>query len=394
MDRWPVRPVYVLEHHLAVLQHWWQVYRQRQLINLQGPGIDAFLLQRALSLVVVASIGMVMPAIFRAFLWLSWLWLLGLVKLSPWLAASGVAAYISRLALRPWLRKEWLDFLQQGTGTERVSCAICLESVRCNSWNRACLPCCRGSICWSCVRRHAESVIDDARPEMLCPLLPCRRVLPDVLVWTAMRREQWSWASLDVTGRLRRRKWSAYERWVLSCGLANSCAARAEDVIHCPGDDCRHMWVLPQELRRKKGEDEPKSRWNPRSWSISRHVGFYTAPVADGHDLRSVHCPKCNKDFCLLCGNPWSSPDGDTHDLKACIEHSSLFPNRHSESVKWAGAKSCPGCGVRILRSVGCNHMTCTQCGTEWCWICRSKWHPCHYSCSAGRAEGDPCAIL
>ena len=33
------------------------------------------------------------------------------------------------------------------------------------------LPCCKRTLCWACLRRHAESVIDDARPDMNCPLV-------------------------------------------------------------------------------------------------------------------------------------------------------------------------------------------------------------------------------
>jgi len=241
---------------------------------------------------------------------------------------------------------------------------------------------------------------------MLCPLLPCRKILPDVVVHTAIRRQQWSLHSLDITGRVARRKTRAYGRWSLSCGLAASCSARAEDVVHCPADDCGHMWVLPQQLRRGKASSEPQSCWNPRSWALGRRAGLYTAPSDDsGEDMRHISCPKCRLDYCLLCSCPWtaglSTGLKDSHDSKSCVEYSSAFPERRSSSgVQWAGARPCPGCGVRIIRSMGCNHMTCTQCGSQWCWVCLGKWSPRHYSCTptastaAGAAAAENCAIL
>ena len=30
----------------------------------------------------------------------------------------------------------------------------------------------------------------------------------------------------------------------------------------------------------------------------------------------------------------------------------------------------CPGCAQSITKDGGCNHMSCTQCGTHWCWTC------------------------
>lgn len=49
-------------------------------------------------------------------------------------------------------------------------CPICAESLDDNPWSMATLPCCKQSVCWVCLCRHSESVIDDARPDMNCPL--------------------------------------------------------------------------------------------------------------------------------------------------------------------------------------------------------------------------------
>jgi len=32
----------------------------------------------------------------------------------------------------------------------------------------------------------------------------------------------------------------------------------------------------------------------------------------------------------------------------------------------------CPNCSVRLLKDGGCNHMTCKQCRTEFCWLCHT----------------------
>jgi len=247
------------------------------------------------------------------------------------------------------------------------------------------------------LRRHAQSVIDEARPEMRCPLLPCRVTLTDIMVRAAFRREQWSWRTLDPMGRLARRKQRAYERWVLTTGLAASCSARAEDVVHCPRANCNNLWVMPRELRARKGQNEPHSVLNPQSWALGRCVGLYTPPVEEGaRDARRLLCPACKLEHCLLCGMPWER-NSCQHGGKSCIEHRRSFPKKHGEQSQWAGARPCPGCGVRILRSMGCNHMTCTQCGHQWCYACLSPWHPRHYGCRAEdwaeRADGDICVI-
>lgn len=357
----------LLEHHLALLQ-----LRFQQVPHAQ---------QAMFAHILMAALLLRLPSLF-------WVWLSlmrSLLSMCPYAACIASVGYLFRLMSRPWLRQEWIDYLQQWRGPKDVQCVICFEMLPGSAWNFANLSCCGHSLCWSCVRRHAESVIDDARPEMLCPLLPCRRVLPDVAVYSSFRREQWtwrwSWPFLDVFGSRERRKRRTYDRWVLSCGLAASCRARVEDVIHCPRDGCGYMWVLPQEQRQRKRDLEPRSRWNPKAWSLGRHMGLYHAPTQDGRDIRKVTCARCEEDFCILCSMSWRARDGVVHDGKACLEYEAALPKRPRDHGKWAGAKACPGCNVRIQREMGCNHMTCTQCGAEWCWVCRARWQPSHYSC-------------
>lgn len=257
----------------------------------------------------------------------------------PWLLVAAASMYLRCLLDSAALRQEWLEFLQQwgwsrqllsafGLRVARgqaVDCPICTETFEDNPWTMATLSCCKQSVCWACLCRHAESVIDDARPDMNCPLF-CKVLIPDVMVYKSFRRHQWSWRGLDLLGQKTRRKCRAYERWCLSSGLANTCAARMEDVVHCPGSDCDHMWLLPKQLRRSKASQEPGSRWDPRSWSFGRHMGFYVAPSEGGEDLRCVHCPSCEVAYCLLCSQPWEV-SGHHHAGKSCLEFDATLPS-------------------------------------------------------------------
>jgi len=305
-----------------------------------------------------------------------------------------LAMYAWKLMQREWLRKEWSDFLGQFSSSGSTVCSICIDDVPMTEWHVAVLPCCKRSLCWSCVRKHAEGVIDDGRREMLCPFGTCGANVPDVTVRTAFRREQWLWQSLDVLGYRRRQKCRMYDLWVLRSGLAASCSARVEDVLHCPNDECNHMWVIPRELRRKKTSAEPQSWWNPKGWSVARHLGLYDAPRQDGRDARRIVCPKCNLEYCHICFRQWhDTARGLAHDGKSCAEHQRWMPvkrdqGKHKDEAIWAGAKSCPGCGIRVFRFMGCNHMTCTSCQSEWCWVCLSEWSTQHYSCRQEASHG------
>ena len=39
--------------------------------------------------------------------------------------------------------------------------------------------------------------------------------------------------------------------------------------------------------------------------------------------------------------------------------------------------KDCPGCAVRTFKDGGCNHMTCSLCHHEYCWMCLRVWRTC-----------------
>ena len=42
------------------------------------------------------------------------------------------------------------------------------------------------------------------------------------------------------------------------------------------------------------------------------------------------------------------------------------------ENKKWLDerTRACAGCGVRVEKSHGCNHMTCGRCGAHFCYRC------------------------
>ncbi|KXZ53617.1 hypothetical protein GPECTOR_6g534 [Gonium pectorale] len=71
--------------------------------------------------------------------------------------------------------------------------------------------------------------------------------------------------------------------------------------------------------------------------------------------------------FCLTpdCGQvPW-------HSGQTCAEYKAgRQGDKEFEAWKRTNTKSCPKCGVAIEKNHGCNHMTCANCRTHFCWKC------------------------
>jgi len=48
--------------------------------------------------------------------------------------------------------------------------------------------------------------------------------------------------------------------------------------------------------------------------------------------------------------------------------------------------KKCPKCSIITEKNNGCNHMTCTKCGYQWCWLCNQEYNVNHFI--GGKCKG------
>lgn len=62
----------------------------------------------------------------------------------------------------------------------------------------------------------------------------------------------------------------------------------------------------------------------------------------------------------------------------ANISDDSDLSDQEKRSVAWLlrYTEDCPECAAPIQKNGGCNHMSCKSCGYQYCWICKSNWHP------------------
>jgi len=97
---------------------------------------------------------------------------------------------------------------------------------------------------------------------------------------------------------------------------------------------------------------------------------------------RAIHCKEvvmnapvveceCGARFCFQCGQ-------EKHNPATCKQlaqwQERLSSDDDSMKMIKATTKPCFHCGWPTERNNGCNHMTCSQCHGEWCWMCRGDW--------------------
>ncbi|KAH8065522.1 hypothetical protein JL720_12755 [Aureococcus anophagefferens] len=79
----------------------------------------------------------------------------------------------------------------------------------------------------------------------------------------------------------------------------------------------------------------------------------------------------CGCNFCMRCGE-------EAHSPASCglIAQWTEKCQNESETANWilANTKRCPKCQTRIEKNQGCNHMNCSQCKYEFCWMCMGDW--------------------
>ena len=82
-----------------------------------------------------------------------------------------------------------------------------------------------------------------------------------------------------------------------------------------------------------------------------------------------VQCENGHK-YCYICLKKW-------HNDSPCDEELDKdFQNWSKNKV----IKKCPRCKIYTEKNEGCNHMTCTECKYQWCWLCEGEYKNGHFS--------------
>ena len=149
--------------------------------------------------------------------------------------------------------------------------------------------------------------------------------------------------------------------------------------VHCPYPNCSRVLsssnflnLLPSDLHtkyerfRQNAEValDPNARWCPTAGCDT------VLKRGKGKTSDRLKCNKCKRSLCFSCNEVW-------HEGRTCEQAANgvMAAYRRSHDVR-----QCPECNTTIERSEGCNHMTCTRCRFQFCWLCQRRYTKHHFA--------------
>ena len=105
---------------------------------------------------------------------------------------------------------------------------------------------------------------------------------------------------------------------------------------------------------------------------LSKDKKFCPEPDCNSYLQQSkdkyVQCENGHK-YCYICLKKW-------HGKSPCDEELDKdFQIWKKDKV----VKQCPRCKIYTEKNEGCNHMTCTECKYQWCWLCEGEYQEGHF---------------
>jgi len=148
--------------------------------------------------------------------------------------------------------------------------------------------------------------------------------------------------------------------------------------IYCPNKDCKNIiddYLIENFLikfdislleKYKKFKQRKQLMYDP-------NIQLCPFPDCESYAKKGnnkfVSCVQNGHKFCFNCLKDW-------HEDKSCkIQIDKKFE-------KWKNSynvKMCPKCKYYIEKFKGCNHITCSNCQYQWCWLCLGEYKDDHF---------------
>ena len=273
-----------------------------------------------------------------------------------WFQDSQAACDRAKVRLPFTHQTSLLDGVARQLSVEERECEICTETIA----ELTTVPCSH-SFCKECWRAYLELKISEGRvAQLLCPGADCNQRVPADIVSSLVPKE------VDAK----------YLKFGIDTFVEVSAGLK-----WCPHPGCSRAVQLPDSAPTVIEEETDGATGVAPTDEEQVGVAEEAIPRAAKEAIpRAVDCG-LGHFFCWACG-------AEPHDPCSCElwrqwkeevtekEGEATNTSKQATSDAWVAkhSKPCPNCLVPIQRSDGCNHMTCSKCSHDFCWVCLGKW--------------------
>ncbi|XP_044263786.1 ankyrin repeat and IBR domain-containing protein 1-like [Tribolium madens] len=230
-----------------------------------------------------------------------------------------------------------------------LMCEICLSTI--SNWEQPVKMSCKHSFCKTCWESYLTTKIQDGDAHhILCPAYQCHILVPVELIEKLV--------SPDMARR--------YLQFDIKAFVESN-----KSIKWCPIAGCGRAVRLPE-------AEQTGNRVNNKSAPITSHAV----------DCGNAHffCWECLGEAHAPCGcKQWQEWQIKIAEIKPEELKASCSGSEDAANCLWlvTNSKPCPNCKSPIQKNEGCNHMKCSKCKFDFCWVCQESWKR-HSSATGG----------
>ncbi|KAF5282513.1 hypothetical protein FQA39_LY04920 [Lamprigera yunnana] len=230
-----------------------------------------------------------------------------------------------------------------------IMCEICFQSI--TEWEQSILMSCHHIFCKLCWESYLTIKIQEGDAHhIMCPAYQCHILVPveviERLVSPEMARR---YLQFDIKAFVE----------------SNRC------IKWCPVAGCGRAVRFPE-----------TEQYEIKICNKSIPVTSHAVDCGNGH----FFCWECLGDAHAPCGcNQWQEWQLKIAEIKPEELKASCTESEDAANCLWlvTNSKPCPNCKSPIQKNEGCNHMKCSKCKFDFCWVCQESWKK-HSSATGG----------
>ncbi|XP_068434627.1 E3 ubiquitin-protein ligase RNF216 [Clinocottus analis] len=174
-------------------------------------------------------------------------------------------------------------------------------------------------------------------------------------------------------------------------GSGNSELSCMEGGCPCSYPVCELEKVLPENILCKYYERQAEEAVAATCADELVRCPFCNFPALLDKDRSLFSCPnpRCRKESCRKCHVQWKQHVGKT--CEQVLERDEIRMRvLFEERMTAARVRKCVKCGTGLVKSEGCNRMSC-RCASFMCYLCREPITGYNHFCQHARSPGAPC---